>query len=134
LSTSPAFHEALLVGTRGVIRLTEYATGKPFGFGYHLELNGGRILSGDQVPSNYTLQLQEFVSALRENRRPIASGEEILRPSPGCRPAIRERKKAHFSFSLINADEKDKLNHPEDRSPLRSSSVFPISISQEEMP
>ena len=78
LSTSPAFHEAVLVGTRGVIRLIEYATGKPFGFGYHLELNGRRILSGDQVPSNYTLQLKEFLSALRENRRPIASGEEIL--------------------------------------------------------
>jgi predicted dehydrogenase len=79
LSTSPAFHEALLVGTRGVIRLIEYPTGKPFGFGYHLELNGKRILSGDQVPSNYTLQLKEFVSALRERRTPIASGEEILK-------------------------------------------------------
>ncbi|NTV43424.1 MAG: Gfo/Idh/MocA family oxidoreductase, partial [Syntrophobacteraceae bacterium] len=79
LSTSPAFHEALLVGTRGVIRLIEYPTGKPFGFGYHLELNGKRILSGDQVPSNYTLQLKEFVSALRERRTPIASGEEVLK-------------------------------------------------------
>ena len=79
LSTFPAFHEAVLVGTRGVIRLIEYATGKPFGFGYHLELNGQRILSGDQVPSNYTLQLKEFVSALRERRAPIASGEEVLK-------------------------------------------------------
>ena len=79
LSTSPAFHEALLVGTRGVIRLIEYPTGKPFGFGYHLELNGKRILSGDQVPSNYTLQLKEFVSALREGRTPMASGEEVLK-------------------------------------------------------
>jgi predicted dehydrogenase len=79
LSTSPGFHEAVLVGTRGVIRLIEYATGKPFGFGYHLELNGKRVLSGDQIPSNYTLQLKEFVSALRERRKPIASGEEVLK-------------------------------------------------------
>jgi hypothetical protein len=52
---------------------------KPFGFGYHLELNGKRILSGDQIPSNYTLQLKEFVSALRECRRPMASGEGMLK-------------------------------------------------------
>ena len=49
LSTSPALHEAILVGTKGIMRLTEYATGKPFGFGYHLDLNGKRIFSGTQA-------------------------------------------------------------------------------------
>jgi predicted dehydrogenase len=78
LSTSPDIHEAILVGTKGVIRLTEYLTGKPFGFGYHLDLNGKRIYSGDQIPSNYTLQLKEFIDALRRGRKPIASGEEVL--------------------------------------------------------
>jgi predicted dehydrogenase len=78
LSTSPDIHEAILVGTKGVMRLTEYSTGKPFGFGYHLDLNGKRIYSGDQIPSNYTLQLREFINALREERTPIASGEEVL--------------------------------------------------------
>jgi predicted dehydrogenase len=78
LSTSPDIHEAILVGKKGVMRLTEYSTGKPFGFGYHLDLNGKRIYSGDQIPSNYTLQLREFISALREKRVPIASGGEIL--------------------------------------------------------
>lgn len=78
LSTSPDIHEAILVGTKGLMRLTEYSTGKPFAFGYHLELNGKRIYSGDQVPSNYTLQLKEFIDALREGRRPIASGDEVL--------------------------------------------------------
>lgn len=78
LSTSPDIHEAILVGTKGVMRLMEYSTGKPFGFGYHLDLNGRRIYSGDQVPSNYTLQLREFIDALREGRKPIASGEEVL--------------------------------------------------------
>jgi predicted dehydrogenase len=79
LNTSPAVHEALLVGMKGVMRLTEYATEKPFGFGYHLDLNGKRIVSGEQVPSNYTLQLREFIEALRGRRKPIASGEEVLK-------------------------------------------------------
>jgi predicted dehydrogenase len=79
LSTSPDIHEAILVGTKGVMRLTEYSTGKPFGFGYHLDLNGKRIYSGDQIPSNYTLQLKEFIDAIREKRTPIASGEEVLK-------------------------------------------------------
>ncbi len=78
LSTSPDIHEAILVGTKGVMRLGEYSTGKPFGFGYYLDLNGKRIYSGDQIPSNYTLQLKEFINALRQRRTPIASGEEIL--------------------------------------------------------
>jgi len=78
LSTSPDIHEAILVGTKGVMRLTEYSTGKPFGFGYHLDLNGKRILSGEQIPSNYTLQLREFVDSIRKGRTPIASGEEVL--------------------------------------------------------
>jgi predicted dehydrogenase len=78
LSTSPDIHEAILVGTKGVMRLTEYSTGRPFGFGYHLDLNGKRIYSGDQIPSNYTLQLREFIDALRGGRKPIASGEEVL--------------------------------------------------------
>jgi len=78
LSTSPEIHEAILVGTKGVMRLTEYSTGKPFGFGYHLDLNGKRIFSGEQIPSNYTLQLKDFIDALREGRTPVASGEEVL--------------------------------------------------------
>lgn len=79
LSTFPEIHEAILVGTRGVMKLTEYSTGKPFGFGYHLDLNGKRIYSGDQIPSNYTLQLSEFIDAIKNNRVPNASGEEVLK-------------------------------------------------------
>jgi predicted dehydrogenase len=78
LSTNPELHEAILVGTKGVMKLTEYSTGKPFGFGYHLDLNGKRILSGEQMPSNYTLQLKEFIDATCRDRKPIASGEEVL--------------------------------------------------------
>jgi predicted dehydrogenase len=89
LSTAPAIHEAILVGTKGVIRLTEYVTGEPFGFGYHLDLNGHRIFSGDQEPSNYTLQLREFVHAVRAGRQPIASGDEIARTTMPVLEAAR---------------------------------------------
>jgi predicted dehydrogenase len=95
LSTSPDIHEAILVGTKGVMRLTEYSTGKPFGFGYHLDLNGKRVYSGEQIPSNYTLQLKEFIDALREGRKPIASGEEVLntmRVLDAVRKSERERR------------------------------------------
>jgi predicted dehydrogenase len=95
LNTSPYFHEAILIGTKGSMRLTEYATGRPFGFGYHLDLNGQRIFSGEQIPSNYTLQLKEFVDALREGRIPIASGKEVLDTMlvlDAVRQAEREKK------------------------------------------
>lgn len=78
LSTFSEIHEAILVGTKGVMKLTEYSTGRPFGFGYHLDLNGKRIYSGEQIPSIYTLQLREFIDAIRNGRKPIASGEEVL--------------------------------------------------------
>jgi predicted dehydrogenase len=78
LSTSPEIHEAILIGTKGMMRLTEYSTGRPFRFGYHLDLNGERVYSGQQEPSNYTLQLKEFIDALQKDRSPIASGEEVL--------------------------------------------------------
>lgn len=99
LSTSPDIHEAILVGTKGVIRLTEYSTGKPFGFGYHLDLNGKRIYSGDQIPSNYTLQLKEFINALRQGRIPLASGEEVLntmRVLDAVRLSQREKRMVHI--------------------------------------
>lgn len=100
LSTSPDLHEAILVGTKGVMRLTEYATGKPFGFGYHLDLNGRRIYSGDQVPSNYALQLKEFLDALQERRPPQASGEEVskttMRVLDGARLSEKEKRVVKF--------------------------------------
>jgi len=89
LSTAPALHEAILVGTKGVMRLTEYASGKPFGFGYRLDLNENRVISGPQEPSNYTLQLREFIRAVREGRPPIASGEEIARTTMPVLDAAR---------------------------------------------
>ncbi|MDH4265921.1 MAG: Gfo/Idh/MocA family oxidoreductase, partial [Deltaproteobacteria bacterium] len=105
LNTTPAVHEAILVGTKGVMRLQEYGTGKPFGFGYHLDLNGKRIVSGEQNPSNYTLQLQEFIDAIQQERSPIASGEEVWRTQlvlDAARRSDRAKKVVSLSSSPRN--------------------------------
>jgi predicted dehydrogenase len=77
LNTSPDLHEAIIVGPRGTMRLFEFPTGKTFGFSYRLDINGKTILDGEQIPGLYTVQLREFFEAIRENRPPLASGEEV---------------------------------------------------------
>lgn len=79
LNTKPAVHEILAIGTNGLIKLSEYPLKKAFDFRYRLEKNGECILDNKQEPSNYTLQLKEFVRSLKENREPLAGGKEILR-------------------------------------------------------
>ena len=44
-----------------------------------LYFNGDLIVSGEQEPSNFTLQLKEFAHSLQENREPIASGREVIK-------------------------------------------------------
>ena len=78
LSTSPAIHEALVVGRTGHLRLIERPAGPPFENLYRLEKNGEALLDGLQSPSLYTHQLREFADAVRERRSPLASGREIL--------------------------------------------------------
>lgn len=78
LNTQPEAHEMLVVGDRGSMRIREWGTGAPFEFGLALEVNGDRIMEGTQVPSNYTLQLEEFADAIAAGRQPLASGEEVL--------------------------------------------------------
>jgi predicted dehydrogenase len=78
LSTSPAVHEALVVGTKGHFRLIERPAGPPFENVYRLEKNGETLMDGLQAPSLYTRQLAEFAGAVRDGRPPIASGRELL--------------------------------------------------------
>jgi predicted dehydrogenase len=77
LNTSPYLHETILVGPQGTLRLFEYPTEKAFDFSYRLDFNGKTILEGEQNPSLYTIQLNEFCTALRESRTPLASGNEV---------------------------------------------------------
>ena len=77
LNTQPPLHDILVVGERGSFRLIEYGLNRPFSFGNRLILNGEVLMDGEQTPSNYTLQMQEFINAVRDHREPMASGEEI---------------------------------------------------------
>ena len=77
LNISPPVHEIIVAGSKGTMRLYEYPTGKPFGFSNRLEINGKKIMEKEQIPTNYTLQLKEFIDAIREKRAPLASGKEI---------------------------------------------------------
>jgi predicted dehydrogenase len=77
LNTSPYLHETIIVGPKGTIRLYESPAGGVFGFSYRLEINGRTVLDGEQIPSLYTVQLKEFFEAIRDNRAPLASGEEV---------------------------------------------------------
>jgi UDP-N-acetyl-2-amino-2-deoxyglucuronate dehydrogenase len=79
LNTKPYLHEAILVGPKGTMKLFEFPTGKPFDFSYRLDINGKTVLDGPQIPSLFTVQLREFLDAIRESRLPIASGEEVRR-------------------------------------------------------
>lgn len=78
LSTNPHIHETVVIGTDGVMKIAEYATGVPFGIGTRLWLNDELIHSGDQNPGLYTVQLAEFVDALQHGRTPIADAASVL--------------------------------------------------------
>jgi len=73
----PLIHEIIAIGSDGMIKLSEYNTDKPFSFGYRLMLNGKTLMDGPQQPTNFTLQLQEFINSIREKREPIASGRDV---------------------------------------------------------
>lgn len=79
LSTSPYLHETIIVGPKGTMRLFEFPTGGIFGFSHRLDINGKTVMDGEQIPSSYTVQLKEFLEAIRDNRTPVASGEEVKR-------------------------------------------------------
>jgi len=77
LNTPSPIHEIIIVGDKGTMRLYEYPTGKPLGFKNKLEINGKIVMEKEQIPTNYALQLKEFVDAVKEERIPLASGKEI---------------------------------------------------------
>jgi predicted dehydrogenase len=98
LNVSPYLHELLISGPKGSIRLFEYPTEKTYGFNYRLELN---------IPSLYTNQLCEFVEAIRENRVPIASGQEV-RNTMLVLDAIRKSQKEEKIISISCSEELDR--------------------------
>jgi len=79
LNTKTPIHEILVIGSKGVIKLSESQIMGTFNFKNKLELNNKIILEGKQDPSNYTLQLQEFLDSIRENRESLTEGSKMLK-------------------------------------------------------
>jgi len=98
----PEVHEVTIIGPKGVIKykggeehLTEFV-----GFcEIDLYFKGEKIMSGLQSRSNFSLQMEEFTRAINENRKPMASGEEIL-VQMQVLAAIQESARSHRAISL----------------------------------
>ena len=78
LNTDPYHHELLAVGERGSLRLIEKPTERTYGFSTRLLFNNEVIFDEEELPSPYTRQLEEFLSAVEERRSPEASGGDVL--------------------------------------------------------
>ncbi len=66
---TPEYHR-YIIGTKG----TMYLEGETALF-----LNGQKVMSGEQKPSNFHLQMKEFIGSILEDREPLASGGEVLK-------------------------------------------------------
>jgi len=79
LNTKPPIYEVLAIGNKGILKLSENQIIGTFHFKNRLELNNKVILESKQDPSNYTLQLQEFLDSIREDRESLTEGNKILK-------------------------------------------------------
>lgn len=69
-SKKNSIYERYVIGERGALYMNDEL---------ELYLNGELVVSGAQQPSNFTLQLKEFVTAVKSNRVPMASGSEVVK-------------------------------------------------------
>jgi len=100
LNASFPVHEIIIVGDKGAMRLYEYSTGKPFGFKNKLEINGKTVMEKEQIPTNYALQLKEFIDAVKEERTPLASGKEarkVIQVMEAVKESIATGKPAYLN-------------------------------------
>lgn len=104
LNTRPPVHDILVVGEGGSFRLMEYGLDRPFSFGNRLLLNAEVLMDGEQIPSNYTLQMKEFVTSIRDRRKPLASGEEVC-PEIRVLEAINTSARTGSPVDLANLAE-----------------------------
>lgn len=68
-STQNSIYERYLIGTNGMIQLKDE---------YELLVNGEKREECGRTSANFTRQLEEFADAIREGRKPLASGQEII--------------------------------------------------------
>lgn len=68
-----------IIGTKGTLHLTDYT---------ELSLNEHVVISGEQKPSIFYLQMEEFLSSILEDREPLVTGEEgfkVIQVMEACR-------------------------------------------------
>jgi predicted dehydrogenase len=68
-STQNSIYERHMIGANGMLQLSDE---------YELRLNGETVEKEERTNANFTRQLEEFADAIREGRRPLASGQEIV--------------------------------------------------------
>jgi len=64
---TPIYHR-YVIGSEGTMHLEDEL---------ELSLNGEKLVSGEQKPSNFHLQMKEFLTSIIEGRQPLASGKEV---------------------------------------------------------
>ena len=68
-----------IIGTKGTLHLTDYT---------ELFLNEHAVISGEQKPSIFYLQMEEFLNSILEDREPLVTGEEgfkVIQVMEACR-------------------------------------------------
>lgn len=80
INNYPPRHEGLIIGSEGSMCFSH--KGDHDGLigvaETDLYINGKLIMSGEQKPHNFVVQMDEFVNSILEDRTPVPSGEEIL--------------------------------------------------------
>lgn len=90
LSSSDILYHRYIQGSSGTLFLNDETK---------LTLNGNIIVDGSQKPGNFALQYKEFAEAVREGRKPIASGNEII-PVIRVQEAALESARTHKEICL----------------------------------
>jgi len=80
-----------IIGTKGIM----YLKGET-----ELFLNRKKLVSGEQKPSNFHLQMKEFVTSILKDREPLASGKEVLKVIQ-VMEASRISAKEHRMIELV---------------------------------
>lgn len=85
-STQNSIYNRYIIGSNGLLHLQDE---------HELFMNGLKIADSDKEVSNFTWQMEEFADAILEQRKPMASGQEILglmKVTDACFESIKHNK------------------------------------------
>lgn len=100
-NTTITWHDVYIVGTEGTMHynFSDDWVGLLGSPGVNLHLNDELLMSGEQVPHAFVLQMKEFVDSIHEKRTPNVSGREIL-PQLKIIEAIQRSAEEHREIFL----------------------------------